>query len=274
MTNFFEVIQVLREVANSQINPNDFDQCLITGPSYETKQKRRKIKKAILTINLNKTVLIEALKNKVDLILLYDFENLEKINLIDENLEKYKHIIENNILVYKIPDSWTYSKGGLNETLAEILKLEIEGVFQIRIGDTFQPYGRICSPFKSKIRYSLLLNLISDKLGLKGFQYLLVNETDDIVKRSILLVGKKAQPNWLKRAKMNDIDLFLGNGLDFSLASFAESLEINFIDLTYNSIFIGLSRLSKVLALKCPDVEFIDIESSLPLFFFSRQPST
>ena len=270
MTNFFEFIQVLREVTNSQIKTNDFDQCLITGPSYVIKQKRRKIKKAILTIDLNKTVLIEALKSKVDLILVYNFENLEKINLIDENLEKYKHIIENNILIYKIPESWTYSKGGLNETLTEILKLEIEGIFQIKIGEKTLPYGRICSPFKSQIRYSLFLNMISDKIGLKNFQYLLVNDTDDIVKKCILLVGKKTQLNWLKRAKMKDIELFLGNGLDYSLARHAESLEINFIDLTYNSIFLGLSRLSKVLLLKCPDVEFIDVRSPLPLFFFSR----
>ncbi|MFX0135709.1 MAG: Nif3-like dinuclear metal center hexameric protein, partial [Candidatus Hodarchaeota archaeon] len=182
----------------------------------------------------------------------------------------FKYLIENNIIIYKIPESWIYSTGGLNETFAEILKLEIEGIFQIKIGDNFLPYGRICSPFKSQIRYSLFLNIISDKLGLKNFQYLLVNDIEDIVQKCILLVGKKANPKWLKRAKIKGINLFLGNGLNYSLAHLAESLEINFIDLTYNSIFVGLSRLSQILSIKIPEIEFIEVKSPVSLSFFSR----
>ena len=83
MTNFFEFIEILKQTTNAQLNSDVFDQCLISGMSYESKQKRRKIKKVIVTIDLNKNVLIEALKNKVDLILIYNFENLEKDQLIN-----------------------------------------------------------------------------------------------------------------------------------------------------------------------------------------------
>lgn len=270
MTDFFDFIQVLGQITSKETNFDSFDQCLITGSSYVSKQKKKIIKKAIITPDLNKTVIVEALKNKVDLILIYYFEKEEKSLLIDENLDIFKHIIENNIIIYKIPDSWAYCKGGLNETIAEILKLEIENVFQIKMGENFLPYGRVCSPFKSQIRYSLLLNLISDKLNLKNFQYCLVNNINDNVQKCLILAGKNAKPEWLKRAKMRGIDLFLGNGLDYFLARFAESIKINFFDLSNKSIYIGLAKLSKILALECPETEFIMIESPMPLLFFSR----
>ena len=268
MTNLYEFIEIFKRITRFQIDADDLDKNLIIGPSYISKQKRRKIKKAILALNLSKDVLIEALRNKIDLILIFNFEEWER-NLIDENLEIVKYIIENNINVYQIPESWIYSEGGLNETIANILKLEIEGVFNIQIDNKTLPYGRICSPFKSQLRYSLLLNLISEKLGLNPFQYLIKNKSSDIVEKCVILLGRDAKNNWLRRAKIDEIGLFIGNGLTYSLARYSETIGINFIDLTYSPIRFGISRLSKILSIECPEIEFMEIDSSFPLRFFS-----
>ncbi|MHA1300038.1 MAG: Nif3-like dinuclear metal center hexameric protein [Candidatus Helarchaeota archaeon] len=267
MTDLYEFIQILRRITDSPISIEDFDDCLITGSSYVSKQKRRKIKKVIITPDLTKKAVIGALKNKVDLILIFNYEKWER-SLVDENFDLIKHIIENNIIVYKIPDNWAYSEGGLNDTIAEILKLEIEGVFNIKIGEKLLPYGRICSPFKSQINFSYFLNLVSDKLGIPHFQYILVNKSENIIKKCILLLGKNTKREWLKRAKMKEIDLFLGQGLTYSLARYAETLDINFIDLSSSSIYYGLSRLSNVFSIECPDIEFFEIDSRIPLSFF------
>ncbi|MHA1378052.1 MAG: Nif3-like dinuclear metal center hexameric protein [Candidatus Helarchaeota archaeon] len=268
MTTQFEFIQVLRQITKDQMNTSDFDNCLISGSSYTSKQKKRKIKNVIITTELNKNALIEALRKKIDLILIYNFENWER-QLIDENLEMLRHLIEKNIIIYKIPESWSSSEGGLNEIIAEILKLEIEDVFNIKLGKDLVSYGRICSPFKSQIRYSLILNLIKDKLALTNFPYLISNELEDIIQKCLILVGKNAKVEWLKKAKMRGIDLILGNGLNHTIARFADSIGINFIDLTYKTISYGLNRLSNILSLECPDVQFAQIDSSLQLNFFT-----
>ncbi len=269
MTDLFEFIQVVRRVTENHITTDEIDDYLMIGSSQEAKQKRKRIKKAIISPNLNKNALIDAIKNKVDLILVHNFEEWEK-SLVDENLATIKHLLENNIMIYKIPDSWIYCEGGLNHTIANILKFEMQGIFNIKIGGKNLPYGRICSPFKSQIRYSLLLDLISDKLGLKNFQYVLVNDGDDIVNKCVILTGINVKIEWLGRAKIKEIDLFVGNGLNYSIARFSESIEMNFIDLTFDSIRLGLSRFSKIMSIECPDVEFIEPTPSFPLRFFFR----
>ena len=153
---------------------------------------------------------------------------------------------------YTIHSNWDIIDGGANETLAEILKLEVNDYF-----DTTTKIGRIC---KSEYTFKELEEIILDNFE----EIKIVNRLDSEKKLEDIGVisgfGLK-NPEYIELAKEKKLDALISGDLCQETAILAKNLQITLIDLGHHESEVpGLIRLSNLVEELDIDVEIINIK--------------
>lgn len=139
---------------------------------------------------------------------------------------------------YTIHSNWDIIYGGANEALSEILDLEVVDCF-----DKTTKIGRIC---KSNYTFGELKNILKDNFD----NVRIVNTLEDfeeIEKVGIISGFGLKNPDYIKLACENNLDLLISGDLIQETAILAKNLQITLIDLGHHESEVpGLYKLAEV----------------------------
>ena len=151
---------------------------------------------------------------------------------------------------YTIHSNWDIIDGGANDALAEILNLEVIDYF-----DYSTKIGRVC---KSNQTFLELKKSILEKFSNVRIVNNL-NDNDIIEKVGIISGFGLKNPEYVKLAKNNDLDILISGDLTQESAILAKNLKITLIDLNHHESEVpGLYALGEVLKDLDIDVNVID----------------
>ncbi len=194
----------------------------------------------------------------------YDLNyNIDSIKILMDLLPEDDDFDENTLIVthhpplfkpetptYTIHSNWDIIDGGANEALAETLGLNVVGYF-----DEATKIGRIC---KSNHTFKGLENIILDNFG----DARVVNCPDDfeeIEKVGIISGFGLKNPNYIKLADQNNLDVLISGDLTQETAILAKNLHLTLIDLGHHESEVpGLCRLAEVFNSLDVECEIID----------------
>ena len=151
---------------------------------------------------------------------------------------------------YTIHSNWDIIDGGANEALADTLKLEIIDYF-----DENTNIGRICKSNQSffELKNNILKNFNNARI---------VNNLDDekIIERVGIISGFGLKnPDYIKLAKTQNLDVLISGDLTQQTAILAKNLGITLIDLTHHESEVpGLYALRDIMKELDINIEVID----------------
>ena len=186
----------------------------------------------------------------------YDLsQNIESIKLYMDLLPEDDGAFENTLIIthhpplfipktptYTIHSNWDIIDGGANESLAETLDLKVISPF-----DKNTNIGRVCRADKKfvEVKKDILQNFNNARI---------VNSIDDekiIEKIGIISGFGLKNPDYIKLAKTQNLDILISGDLTQETAILAKNLDITLIDLTHHESEIpglyGLGDLMKEL---------------------------
>jgi putative NIF3 family GTP cyclohydrolase 1 type 2 len=190
--------------------------------------------------------------------------------ITDGLLDKIRLLVENKMVLYVVHTSWLSAECGINDTLAELLRLVVEESFSVELRGKAIPFGRICTFDKtveqntpndgSNISLSDFVTMVGHRLATNQINY--VGSSQSQVKKILLLAGEYGKPNLLRLAKSTGVDTFLTGNISNRVAMLSNELGMNYICVINDPIeSIGMSRLMQLLSIDAPEVEFLFIES-------------
>ena len=140
---------------------------------------------------------------------------------------------------YTIHSNWDIIKGGANEALANTLNLQVIDYF-----DNKTKIGRIC---KSDYTFSQLKEIILNSFESPRVVNIL-NDNDKVNKIGIISGFGLKNPDYIKLAKRENLDILISGDLTHETAVLAKNLGITLIDLGHHSSEVpGLYELKRII---------------------------
>ena len=272
--NLAEIDLLLSE----KLSPKQF--CIsseIYGLHYDEGNKKKIIKKVILTVDLNLEVIHYAIVNKVNLIISHHGLFEKSIKNFSPSLIKKLNLLSNYpISIFVLNTPFIAAEGGISDTLMETLYLKLEDIFLIKLKSGREiPIGRICYPEslnlnENPINLVNLLRRIKANLNMDYIQY--SGPLNRTLKRICVVGGECTDEKMLISAKKKDCDCFISFKINHHLADIARDIDLVLIGVShYQTECLSLKKLCNVLSLEYPKCEFTLYELENPQKFFACQ---
>jgi dinuclear metal center YbgI/SA1388 family protein len=244
------------------------------GSRDEVAQKRFKIRKCALALDVNPQVILKAAKNGASVLVVYHGLLPNPVEAFtDALLDKIRLLIENRIMLYVVHTSWLSAECGINDTLADILGLTVAEAFNVELEGKSIPLGRVCS-FGENARdrdecdvenstLSDFVARISERLDLAETIY--VGNLHAPVKRALVLAGEYGTTEWLKLAASIGVDTYVTGSISRNTAMLSNELGLSYVCVDSHIMeSLGMRRLMQLLSIDVPEVDFSFIESQGP----------
>ncbi len=268
----------LRKILENKIAPKIFKKTSeFYGIQYGDIYDEKFIKKIMITIDPSLKAIYHAIKNKVNLIIShhpllkkpafnFDKKLINQLNL----LSKYP------ISIYILNSSFIAAENGISQTIADILYLKTEKLFEIKNNNGINvPIGRICSPKnyqeeKKQFHLKDLLRRIIMNFNLEIIEY--VGNLEKEIKQICIVGGDSENIIYLKNALKYNCDCYISSYINYEKAIYASDLGLALINIPhYGAEFYTLKKLYNYLSLEFPFDEFIIYESKNPFKYYQRE---
>jgi putative NIF3 family GTP cyclohydrolase 1 type 2 len=179
------------------------------------------------------------------------------------------------VSIFVLNSSFIAAEGGVSETIVKALYLNLEKTFEVKNYKGVKvPIGRICSPkyyLKKDLKMTLEYLLKRIKTNLELTHVLYVGNLKTIINK-ICIVGRNT-PNmkYLKKALELGCDCYISGKISHIDAIYGRDAGLTLIEASdYKIKILALKKLSNILSLEFPYVEFLFFESGDPFkVFFS-----
>ncbi|MFA7075759.1 MAG: Nif3-like dinuclear metal center hexameric protein [Candidatus Izemoplasmatales bacterium] len=209
-------------------------------------------KKILITLDVTKEVVQEAIEKKVNMILSHHpllFNPLERIIFDTPRGWIIKNLIKHNITVYSAHTNYDTADGGMNDEFARILGMKNVGLLdQV---DNIGRYGDI-----EPISFSDFITYIKKELRLETVK-VIGNSEKEI--RKIGVSGGSGSKH-MYQAKMRGCDVYLTGDVTYHTALDAVSLGITVIDIGHHAEKIFVNSVYDFLSEQFSEIEFIKSE--------------
>lgn len=209
-----------------------------------------KAKKVLVTLDVTKEVVKEAIDLKVNMILSHHplmFIPMKTINFDSPKGWIVKNLIKHNITVYSAHTNYDLADGGMNDTLAEAL--DIKSPKLLDLDDEIGRYGDI-----EPVEFSEFINDVKRKLKLDLVK---VIGRDDKTIKTIGISGGSGSKH-MYQAKMRGCDVYLTGDVTYHTALDAIALGITVVDIGHHAEKIFVPTITEDLQKQFPDIEFIE----------------
>lgn len=201
------------------------------------------IKNISVAVDPTKFVLEEAAEDKADMLIVHHPPIFNSINKIPNDLAQILKIaLDNNISIYAMHTNYDKADGGINDALADFLKLKnLQNLPMGRIGET--------STFTYPDEYAKFVANAFDA------PVQMIGDLDAAVHRVMVIGGSGFSYASIELAKANNVDAFISSEIPHHLIRYAEDLDdLVLISAThYATEFPGM--LGLVHSLRVLDVE-------------------
>lgn len=220
--------------------------------------RERDIKKVLVTLDVTKEVIDEAIRRNSDLILAHHpliFKPVSKIDDKEENSSNLIKLIQNGISVYSAHTSFDVVKGGNNDFLVELLDLKAVDTKNNEFQDSKNDFIRI-SCFKEKMSIIDISELIKRKLKISHKLNAVYNDEEPIGK---VAVCTGAGGNFVRYALDNKCDLMITGDVNYHTALEAKECNLKLIDIThFHSEKIFIKNISEKIRLEFENKLIVD----------------
>ena len=264
-------IQEIQSILINKLSPKIFKlNSEIYGFQYNQNRVNKSIKKVMLTIDLSIEALHFAVKNKVNLIISHHGLTDNSIKKFNQNLiNKLTLLTRYPIAIFVLNSSFIAAEGGVSETIANALYLNLERTFDIKNSKGIKiPIGRICTPkhYLNDNQIMTLENLIKrikTHLDLTHVSY--VGDIKKTIKKICIVGGDTPNKQYLKKASALGCDCYISGRIDYFGAIFSRDIGLTLIESSHYKIeILALKKLGNILSLEFPYVEFTLFESLDP----------
>lgn len=199
------LLQQIQSLLTHKLSPKIFKlNSEIYGFQYNQNKTDKSVKKVMLTIDLSITALHFAVKNKINLIISHHGLLRNPTDKFNQDLiNKLTLLTKYPIAIFVLSSSFIAAEGGVSETIANVLYLNLERTFDIKNDKGVKiPIGRICTPKNylnnnDKLTLESLIKRIKTLLELTHVSY--VGNIKKIVNK-ICIVGGYPKPAIFKKS--------------------------------------------------------------------------
>jgi len=242
----------------------------IYGLQYGQNRTNKTIKKVMLTIDLSVDALHFAVKNKVNLIISHHSLIKDPIKTFNQNLvNKLTLLTKYPISIFVLNSSFIAAEGGVSETISKALYLDLEKTFEIKNYKGVRiPIGRICTPKyylkkDQKMTLESLLKRIKTNLELTHVLY--VGTLNTTINKICIVGGDTPNIKYLKKALDLECNCYITAKINYMDAIFGRDAGLALIEASHYKLeILALKKLSNILSLEFPYVEFLLFESGDP----------
>ncbi|MFW9881774.1 MAG: Nif3-like dinuclear metal center hexameric protein [Candidatus Thorarchaeota archaeon] len=264
-------LQEIQSILINKLSPKIFKlNSEIYGFQFNQNRANKSVKKVMLTIDLSNAALHFALKNKMNLIISHHGLINNSINKFNQDLiKKLTLLTKYPIDIFVLNSSFIAAEGGVSETIANLLYLNIERTFDIKNNNGIKiPIGRICTPkyYLSNNQNMTLENLIKRiKIHLDLTHVSYVGDLKNIIKSICIVGGDTPNISYLRNAKGRDCDCYITGRINYFSAIYGRDIGISIVETSHYKIeILALKKLCNILSLEFPYVEFTLFESFDP----------
>lgn len=266
------MLQEIEVILKTKLSPKAFRlNSEIYGLHYDKNRNNKLIKKVMLTIDLSLEAVHFALKNKVNLI-------ISQHSLINKPVKKFNQRIINKlsllskypISIFVLNSSFIAAEGGISDTIVDALYLKLETIFEIKNNKGIKiPIGRICSPLiylnqKDPFTLENLITRIKTNLNLKAVSY--IGNLKKPIEKICIVGSDISNMDYIKRAMKFGCDCYISGKINYFDAIFARDMGLNLIETSYyKNGLLAMRKLSNILSLEFPKIEFTMFESKDPI---------
>lgn len=264
-------LKQLIDLIEKRIAPKEFHlNSEIYGLQYGKQDNCKVIKKVLLTIDLSLEAIHFGLKNKVNLIIAHHGLINRSIKYFNKNLiNKLSLLTKFPISIFILNFPFIAAEGGISDTLAEILYLQIDKTFDIIVNDNKRvPIGRICLPRSypnqnGEIKLEDLIKRIKVNMELEYVSY--IGNLKKKINKICIVGGDTPNREYIKEALNYSCDCYISGRLNYFDAIYARDNNLNVIEISYyKNVFLALRKLVNILSLEFPYVEFLLFNSKDP----------
>jgi len=270
-------LEELKLLLEKEISPIIFKKpSEVYGFHYSNSVYKKKIKKIMITRDLNLKSLHFAIKNKINLII--SLKGLIHKPIIDFNpnlINKLSLLSKYPISIFVLSSSFYAAEGGISDTIIEALFLKLDHSVEIKNSNGISiPIGRICIPnfypgISKPFTLENLIERIRSNMNINSILYL--GEIKSIINRICIIGGENFFDKHLDEILTQGCDCFITERVKRSTIDYLNDLGLNFIEIPFfNCEVLALKKLCNYLSLKFPYDEFCLFNSRNPLKLYTK----
>jgi len=206
-------------------------------------------KKVLITLDVTKEVVKEAIDQKVNMILSHHpllFNPVDKIIFDTPRGWILKNLIKHNITVYSAHTNYDLAEGGMNDEFAKILGLKNVGLLDEI--DGIGRYGDI-----ERINIKDFIRVLKKKLNLETVK--VIGSDDKEIERIGISGGSGSKHMY--QAKFRGCDVYLTGDVTYHTALDAQSVGLTVIDIGHHAEIIFVDAVTEDLSKQFKEIEFI-----------------
>ena len=233
-----DIINIIEDIAPVNLKEGFDNVGLIVG------DREKNITKILLALDCTEEVIKEAKEMGAELILTHHPLLFRKPSTITTDTllgRKIISLIKNDINLYSAHTNWDSVKGGLNDTLVEILGFNKGIIMDKSPVDSQAGIGRVVELTK-EMTVLEIINLIKLSLGVKNLRY--AGDLNEVIKK-IAIVNGSGQ-DFFGDAKKHGADLIITGDTTYHFVSDYKEMGLNILDIGhFNSEWPVLIKVSK-----------------------------
>jgi dinuclear metal center YbgI/SA1388 family protein len=271
MATLWDIITHLQKLAPRTYVPAGDTDGVILGVSDVSKQKRVRLSAAAVCVEITIPTIVKGGKLGAGLLIAHrspfwrtstHFTGLSQLLL--------QHLLKRNMTVYIAHYAWAVVDQGMTDVLAHTLGFKVNDIFEVPINGSLHPLGRVCTVPK-ETNLKTFIQYITKRLKIPSLTY--VGNLEDEVEHLVVVPGKGVTTEWLQLAKDQGYDTYLTGHITHEIATLANQLKMKLVAVPQTSTEVpGMSRLTQILRVEHPKVNFSFIEPSIPYSTFLTKP--
>ncbi|XFA99431.1 Nif3-like dinuclear metal center hexameric protein [Candidatus Izemoplasma sp. B36] len=208
-----------------------------------------KVERVLVTLDITKAVVKEAIKNKVNLIISHHplmFKPMKNVVFDSPRGWIIKNLIQHNIAVYSAHTNFDVADGGMNDVLANVL-----GINNPELMDEVDNIGR-CGLI-NKIKLTDFVDFVKETFKLESVK--VIGKTDKTVEKVGISGGSGS--HHMYAAKKKNCDVYITGDVTYHTALDAIQLGITLIDVGHHIEVIFVEYIANLLQKQFKDINFI-----------------
>ena len=196
----------------------------------------------LLTLDLTLEVVEEAIKNKNELIIVHHpliFSAIKSINTDTYKGKIIEKLIKSNITLYVAHTNFDISSYGMNNILANMLKLQNQEVLELTTED--EGLGKVGTI--KPILMKEYINIVKDVFKVKNARF--IGDLNEIVNKVAITGGSGSST--INSSSNNSVDLLITGDISYHQAHDALAIGLNVLDVGHNIEKFFVNELKKIL---------------------------
>jgi len=269
VASLFDVIKKLEMIAPPSLAYKSDIIGLQIGPRLLSEQREVEVEKIMVTLDPTYDALVEAARKKVDLVITHHpLFSKPTWHISDTYLEVLRVALRYKIGLYVAHTNWDAVEGGVSDTLAEVLELDVIDTLPALYGSDTIPLGRICM-VRRNFNLSVFLQFVIQKLNVNCVRY--TGKLDEEVKCVAVAGGLGVNEDMLRKAKEKNVDTYVTGEFRHRDVLLAKVLGIKLVGAShYATETVGMKRLFYILQLELPEVEIYYYDPGPPWSVYYR----